>query len=75
MTVSVTAREEYGRLVLTVADDGPGEAPGSEGGFGIGLANVRDRLTARFGDEATISTGATIGGYETEIRIPIERHV
>ena len=45
------------------------------GGFGIGLANVRDRLAARFGDAATIVSGPSLTGYETELRMPMVKHV
>ena len=78
VTVQIAAREEYGRLVLTVSDDGPGNGPSeghsktaTNGGFGIGLANVRDRLQARFGKEASITSGPVFGGYETELRLPM----
>ena len=74
VTISIVAREEYGRLVLRVGDDGPGLPAGHTGGFGIGLANVRDRLEARFGREATVTSGPGIGGYETELRIPMVKH-
>lgn len=74
VTICIVAREEYGRLVLRVSDDGPGLPSGHSGGFGIGLANVRDRLEARFGREATISSGQTIDGYETELRLPMVKH-
>ncbi|MEZ5681008.1 MAG: histidine kinase [Erythrobacter sp.] len=74
VTVSIVAREEYGRLVLRVSDDGPGVPAGQAGGFGIGLANVRDRLEARFGNEATITSGPALQGYETELRLPLVRH-
>ena len=73
VTISITAREEYGRLVLMVSDDGPGSA-GDKHGFGIGLANVRDRIEARFGNAATIVSGATLTGYETELRLPMVKH-
>ena len=42
-------------------------------GFGIGLANVRDRLEARFGPDIGFSSGPVPGGYCTEIRIPLSR--
>ncbi len=74
VTVSIVAREEYGRLVLTVSDDGPGVPSGHGGGFGIGLANVRDRLEARFGNEATVTSGPALQGYETELRLPLVKH-
>ncbi|MBW8784439.1 MAG: histidine kinase [Novosphingobium sp.] len=75
VTVSIQAREEYGCLALTVADDGPGQgsapANGLTDGCGIGLANVRDRLAARFGDQASFDSGPVDGGYRTVIRLPL----
>jgi hypothetical protein len=73
VTITLSAREEYGRLVVTVADDGAGAARGSapRDGFGIGLGNVHDRLAARFGEEASVVSGPTANGYATEIRIPL----
>ena len=74
VTISIVAREEYGRLVIRVSDNGPGIPSTHTGGFGIGLANVRDRLEARFGQEATITSGQSIDGYETELRLPMVKH-
>lgn len=74
VTLKVTAREEFGRLVLEVRDDGPGVPHGASNGFGIGLANVRDRLEARFGKEASLVSGPVGNGYRTEIRIPLVTH-
>ena len=74
VTIRIVAREEYGRLVLRVSDNGPGMPAGHKGGFGIGLANVRDRIEARFGHEASISSGASLDGYETELRLPMVKH-
>ena len=74
VTITLSAREEYGRLVVTVADNGAGavrEAARPRDGFGIGLGNVHERLAARFGDEASIVSGATSNGYATQIRIPL----
>jgi signal transduction histidine kinase len=77
VTIVISARVEFGRLVVTVSDDGPG-VPGVKGsapvagkGFGIGLANVRDRLAARFGDDAMIVSGPVDGGYRSELRMPL----
>ena len=65
---------EHGRLVLTVADDGPGASlDAGVAGTGIGLQNVRDRLAARFGSEASVVSGSTGSGYATIIRIPLIR--
>ena len=77
VTITLEAREEYGRLVITVSDDGSsalsrGEA---ERGFGIGLANVCERLAARFGEEAGVVSGPLPGGYSSQLRMPIVRQV
>ena len=74
VTISISAREEFGRLVVTVSDDGPGVPGTARGGFGIGLANVRDRLAARFGGEAMIVSGPVEGGYRSELRLPLVHH-
>lgn len=73
VTITVAAREELGELVITVSDDGPGVPKDAAHGLGIGLANVRDRLQARFGPETRFVSGAVEGGYRTEIRIPLTR--
>ena len=75
VTITLAAREEHGRLVLTVADDGPGApADASGAGCGIGLQNVRDRLAARFGNDASVVSGSTGNGYATIIRLPMVRN-
>ena len=74
VTVRLSAREEYGRLVVEVSDDGPGVPADVPHGFGIGLANVRDRLEARFGKEAAIASGPAADGYHTIIRMPLVKH-
>ena len=73
VTITVAAREEFDRLVITVGDDGPGVPQGTTHGFGIGLANVRDRLEARFGPDIAFVSAPVPGGYCTEIRIPLSR--
>lgn len=62
VTISITARSERGKLVLTVADDGKGPGESAEHGTGVGLANVRDRLQARFGSKAGLVTHTPKGG-------------
>ncbi|MXO65629.1 sensor histidine kinase [Altererythrobacter endophyticus] len=71
VTITLSAREEYGRLLITIADDGNGQNKSTQQGHGIGLANVRERLEARFGEEASIVSGKVEGGYATHIRIPL----
>ena len=73
VTVTISAREDHGRLVIEVRDDGPGGSQG-KGGLGIGLTNVRDRLAARYGDEANLNAAPLIeGGWSSVIRLPLER--
>ena len=75
VTITIAAREEFGRLVLSVTDDGPGQPARSEQGHGIGLANVRDRLAARFGDAASLASGpGEARGWRTVVRLPLVRH-
>jgi signal transduction histidine kinase len=74
VTITVEAREEFDRLVIVVRDDGPGVPESAKHGFGIGLANVRDRLEARFGSDIVLESGPVPGGYRTEMRIPLTRN-
>ena len=74
VTIRIAARAEGPMLVLTVADDGPGRGD-ADSGFGIGLANVRDRLAARYGEEASLAAGpGANGGWLAEIRLPLDRN-
>ncbi len=73
VTVTIAAREEAGQLVLEVSNDGPARPDDREHGFGIGLANVRDRLAARYGDAARLESGpAEPSGWRSIIRLPLE---
>ena len=51
--IRIVARADGDRLILSVADTGVGFAPGS--GAGTGLANIRARLAAQFGDRASLA--------------------
>ncbi len=87
VAVRIVAREEYGRLVLEVSDNGPGAASqagpsilrqaqhSGRTGLGIGLTNVRDRLAARYGEAASLVSGPAEGdGWRTVIRLPLGHH-
>ncbi len=73
--ITVAAREEFDRLVISIVDDGPGVPDGAPHGFGIGLANVRDRLEARFGSDFAFTSAPIPDGYKTEMRIPLSRPI
>jgi sensor histidine kinase YesM len=52
-TITLTAFERDGRVVVEVADTGVGFRETTSGG--IGLANVRERLKLRYGDDAKLA--------------------
>lgn len=60
--VRVAARETSGRLVLTVEDTGLGFGTSPLTGTGVGLAHVKARLAATYGEGATLETGEPPGG-------------
>ena len=71
VTVSISATASDGWMTIIVDDDGE-DSPTKEHGNGIGLANVRDRLEARYGDSASLAKGRKPdGGYRATIVIPI----
>jgi len=69
--ITIRARAVDGALHVSVIDDGAGLQPGIGGG--MGLANVRDQLVARYGTRAALRlTGAPDGGAQAEIRTPLD---
>jgi two-component system, LytTR family, sensor kinase len=74
VAIGVTASEEAGQLVLVVADTGPAPSSQTNTGHGIGLANVRDRLAARFGDNAALVVDVPdSGGFRVTLKMPLVR--
>ncbi|ATP20355.1 MULTISPECIES: sensor histidine kinase [Sphingobium] len=74
VAITIRAREEHGLLHLTVADNGDKPPSPGDGGSGIGLANVRDRLSARFGDQGRIDYGPQAdGGFAVNLFLPLNR--
>jgi LytS/YehU family sensor histidine kinase len=70
--IVISAHRERDGLWLSIRDDGPGYgAPGSRKGSGLGIANVRNRLTQLYGDEHLFTVAAAAeGGTLVTIRIP-----
>jgi signal transduction histidine kinase len=71
--VDVSAeRDNQGRLVLTVADDGPGFQP-TAAGSGLGLANIRERLAQLYPGQAELQLKARPGGgVAASLILPLE---
>jgi anti-sigma regulatory factor (Ser/Thr protein kinase) len=81
-SVLVTAREESGQLVMSVADNGPGfsfdsPAPAlaqdgrARGGYG--LVNIRQRLEGYFGSQAALSVDRSGGVTTVSVTLPLLR--
>ena len=69
--ITVAARRDAGRLVLSVADNGPGRR--GPDGRGVGLANTRARLAALYGDAARLDLAdAPGGGTVATVTIPYQ---
>ena len=74
VTISISARAEGELLVVEISDDGIGVTEPHDHGGGIGLANVRDRLAARFGEKAAMMSGPRPGGgFAVTLTMPITR--
>ena len=71
--VTIAARQDGDRLLVTVTDTGSGLSAESRPGQGVGLANVRERLAALFGTRGRFTLeDATPRGARATIEIPIE---
>jgi LytS/YehU family sensor histidine kinase len=77
-SVIVDAHPKDGRLVVSVADNGPGfdgrdlpVAPRARGGYG--LVNVRQRLEGYFADRAALSVTRMDGMTVVSVSLPIVR--
>ena len=69
--ISVTAQGEGVRIVVENRSDEPGEQLGQSAlGMGIGLRNVRERLTALYGGLAKFSSTPTPDGYRAVLDLP-----
>jgi two-component sensor histidine kinase len=75
-TVRISARVQGQRLVLEVQDDGRGldapPRPGARRGNGMALDNIRERLQARYGTEATLDVQAARPGTLARISLPLQ---
>jgi sensor histidine kinase YesM len=68
-TVAVTASCAAGRLTMAVANPVSGDAP-RRSGAGVGLSNVKRRLSALFGAEARTEVTGEPGLFRVELHLP-----
>ncbi|PZU07697.1 MAG: sensor histidine kinase [Sphingobium sp.] len=74
VTITITAREDGDLMHIAVSDDGDNPPGEGDAGSGIGLANVRDRLGARFGDRGRIVYGPRQEkGFSVLLTLPVIR--
>lgn len=76
ITLSISAMEANGKLRLTIENDGAQLGPDAAGGdgssTGVGLDNVCQRLSARFGAAASCDFGARPGGgFKVTLSMPL----
>lgn len=67
-TVRIAGRCSGGRLYLTV--ENPACAAPAQSGPGLGLANVRQRLAALYGQDASLDARVAGGTFRVELTIP-----
>ncbi|MDE2607915.1 MAG: histidine kinase [Burkholderiales bacterium] len=70
--ITVRAAREGGQLVITVDDTGVGDGHGPSSGNGFGLAQIRERLAALHGDEASLDFRTGPDGAHARITLPLE---
>jgi signal transduction histidine kinase len=75
--VEVAARRDGDSLLLTVADNGPGLDPTAPSdGNGLGLANIRERLTTLYGRRGSLVLSTREGGGAVAtVRIPFRASI
>jgi sensor histidine kinase YesM len=77
-TVRVNARVQGERLLIEVRDDGlglnapPRRSARSAAGAGMALANLRQRLSARFGSDASVSLSDNQPGACVQLSLPYQ---
>ncbi|MEO8027679.1 MAG: histidine kinase, partial [Bryobacteraceae bacterium] len=68
--VRLIAKTQASGLRVTIEDTGAGGNSNSEGGAGVGLENVRQRLKLCFGDKADLEMAASGSGTTVSMWIP-----
>jgi two-component system sensor histidine kinase AlgZ len=72
--IRLEAQCRDGNLAITIENDYDPDAPPRRRS-GVGLANVRHRLTARYGERATFAVNTEGGRFRVAIVVPLEPEV
>jgi len=76
--LSVKAEIRHGKLCVIVCDTGlgfSGSAGGETAGTGVGLANIRERLSLLYGSKGTLTIANNpVGGTIVTITVPYTAH-
>lgn len=73
-TIKISARQAEGRMFITIENSFDPDAPPRKG-HGMGLRNVRERLEARYGKEASLRVSADGEWFEATVTLPAETEV
>ena len=72
VVIRISGRREGEELVVVVEDDGRGAGNAVKtGGAGVGLQNIRQRLTALYGESASLNAARLHPGFAATIRLPV----
>ena len=70
-TIAISARVTGGRLEIAIANSGPVHHSLNDDAAGIGLTNVRERLSVLYGDRQQLrAMNVPGGGYRVEMSLP-----
>lgn len=73
VTIELSAHIRGDELVLSVRDDGAHGKFTKSVGLGVGLENVKRRLSLLYGSNATITASKLdLGGFKVEVALPVE---
>ncbi|MFL9841939.1 histidine kinase [Sphingomonas sp. ST-64] len=74
ITLALRAREIDGSLELVVQDGGKHALDAKPGGLGVGLANVRKRISAFYGERGRMDVRANEHGFTVHLVLPLRIH-
>jgi sensor histidine kinase YesM len=73
VTISVSAQISGADLILRVSDDGAADSDQAKpAGTGVGLENVRRRLDAVYGEQASLTVTTLDPGFAVTIHLPLK---